>query len=347
MGKRVMVAMSGGVDSSLAAALLKEQGYEVVGVTLRLFPEVEGYPHPCCLVEDAVDACGVCGLLGVPHYVLNYERPFQEKVVGYFLEEYRLGRTPNPCLACNREIKFRLLLRRALALGMDLLATGHYARIIHNGHYRLLRGSDPQKDQSYFLYSLGQEELAHLLMPVGDLRKGRVRATARALGLPTAEKPESRDICFVPNGLASFLARHIKSEPGEMVDREGRVLASHPGVAFFTVGQRHGLGLSSSRPLYVLRIETETNRLVVGPEEELYSRELVAGRLSWVAGLPPEAAEAEACIRYRSPAVPAVLEVSGDRTRVLFSRPQRAICPGQAVVFYCGEEVLGGGVIEA
>ena len=345
MGKRVMVAMSGGVDSSLAAALLKEQGYEVIGVTLRLFPEVEGHPRPCCLADDASDASRVGGLLGIPHYILNYEGPFREGVIGNFIDEYRLGRTPNPCLACNREIKFRLLLQRALALGMDFLATGHYARIVHDGHYRLLRGVDPGKDQSYFLYSLGQEELAHLVMPVGDLRKERVRALARGLGLPTAEKPESQDICFVPNGLASFLARHINAEPGEVVDREGRVLGGHPGVAFFTVGQRHGLGVSSSRPLYVLRIETGTNRLVVGTEEGLYSPELVAGQLSWVAGPPP--GPVEACIRYRSPAVPARIEIVGDRARVLFSQPQRAIAPGQAVVFYRGEEVLGGGIIEA
>lgn len=339
--------MSGGVDSSVAAAILKEEGYEVVGVTLRLFPEAEGHPHPCCLVEDAADAFRVCASLGIPHYVLNYERPFRETVIAHFLEEYRRGRTPNPCLACNREIKFRLLLQRAIALGMDFLATGHYARIIHDDHYRLLRGSDPVKDQSYFLYALGQEELAHLMMPVGELRKDRVRAKARALGLPTAGKPESQDICFVPDGLARFLARHIKAEPGEAVDSQGRVLGLHPGVAFFTVGQRHGLHLSSSCPLYVLRIETEKNRLVVGLEHELHSRELVAGGLSWVAGRPPEGTDAEASIRYRSPAAPAVLELTGDRARVTFRYPQRAIAPGQAVVFYRGEEVLGGGTIEA
>ncbi|MBI3954319.1 MAG: tRNA 2-thiouridine(34) synthase MnmA, partial [Chloroflexi bacterium] len=274
--ERVIVAMSGGVDSAVAAALLHQQGYEVVGVTMRLWteddPEAPPHARRCCSVEDVDSARRVCQLLGVPHYVVNYERQFLAQVVQPFVEEYRQGRTPIPCIACNQHLKFDTLLQRALALDAACVATGHYARVQRRpgGTYALLRGRDPAKDQSYFLYGLGQGELRHALFPVGGLTKPQVRAIARELALPVADKPESMEICFIPDGdRRRFLAARIGTSPGPIVDRAGRGLGQHQGIGFYTVGQRHGLGLATGRRSYVTGIEPATNTLVVGPAEEL------------------------------------------------------------------------------
>ncbi len=346
--------MSGGVDSSVSAALLKEAGHEVIGVTMHLWCEekrgVGARKKACCSREDIRDAQEVCRMLDIPHYVMNFEQEFQDRVVDYFLREYGSGRTPNPCLACNQHIKFDLLLNRILALGGDCLATGHYARIRRDNEvFSLLTAADAAKDQSYVLYTLKQRELGHLMFPVGDYSKDRVRQIARERGLPVAVKPDSQEICFVAGkSYASFVSDRSLSTSGQMVTRDGRVLGSHRGLAFYTVGQRHGLGIGSPRPLYVLRLDPGSNRVIVGEEEDLYQSTLTAGGLSWTSGSPPATPLAvTAKIRYKAEPAPATLTVTGNVARVEFERPQRAITPGQAVVFYNGDVVLGGGIIEA
>ncbi|MFH1485530.1 MAG: tRNA 2-thiouridine(34) synthase MnmA [Chloroflexota bacterium] len=350
---RVVVAMSGGVDSAVAAALLKEAGYEVIGVTMRLWTlETPGIPtahRRCCSVEAIDDARRVCQILDIPYYILNFEEEFQSHVVDYFCQEYARGRTPNPCIACNRHVKFNFLLEKALALGADYLATGHYARIVEDdGKYRLLRAVDSSKDQSYVLYTLGQRELRHLVFPLGPLRKEDTRRKAAVLNLSVADKVESQDICFITEGnYHVFLAERIASSPGELVDLAGRVMGRHRGVAFYTVGQRHGLGLASREPLYVVAIDPADNRLVVGGREELLRDRLMAGDVSFVSGeAPATPLGVTAKIRYKSPEARATLVCVNSRVEVRFAEPQWAITPGQAVVFYLGEEVLGGGTIE-
>ncbi len=345
--------MSGGVDSSVAAALLVDEGYDVVGVTLRLWPEEEanGHSHPCCLSEGVSDAQAVARCLGIPHYVLNMEASFREHVVDYFCAEYARGRTPNPCLACNRVLKFHLLLGKALALGAGHLATGHYCRIaVSNGTFRLLRGADGAKDQSYFLYMLGQSEMSHVLFPVGGLAKAQVRDYARRRGLPVSDKEESQEVCFVPGDYRAFLEERLAPTPGPVVDGGGRVVGEHPGVAFFTVGQRRGLRLGGGIPRYVVKIEPEESRVVVGEESELYSSGMWATGLSWTGEAPSGTVEVLARVRHRSPPAPAVVTPRDGGAAVEFVHPQRAIAPGQAVVFYSqangGEEVLGGGTID-
>jgi len=334
---RVAVAMSGGVDSSLTAALLKER-YEVIGVTMRLWSE-----------EGVDDAMGVCQSLGIPFHVFDFEPQFQAYVIDYFCEEYHIGRTPNPCTICNQKIKFDILLKQALKLGAEYLATGHYTRIDCQGNYRLLKAIDTAKDQSYFLYGLGQEELKHLLFPLGEYRKAEVLRMAAERGLPVHNNGESQEICFIPNGdYRRFLAQHILPAPGEIIDLNGRVLGRHQGVAGYTIGQRHGLGITSAERLYVVRINAQDNTLVVGPEEELWCDTLLASRTSFVSGEAPKGdTEVKAKIRYKSPEAKAVLSPTGDSFELRFYEPQRAITPGQAVVFYRGEEVLGGGIIES
>ena len=349
--KRVVVAMSGGVDSSLAAGLLKEAGYEVIGITMRLWPEPEdaSLRRPCCLTADVNDARLVCHILDIPYYILDFEDLFRKHVVELFCREYDRGRTPNPCLACNQEIKFRFLLGRVLALGADYLATGHYSRIDRSdGEACLLKGVDPLKDQSYVLYTLGQRELGHLLLPLGGYAKEEVRHLAEERGLPVAGKKESQDICFVPSGdYRPFVAGYFPPRPGDIVDMEGVVLGRHPGIAFFTVGQRHGLGLNPGKPMYVVRIDALHDCVTVGDEEGLYTDRLRAASVHWVSGeAPPSGLEVKARTRYRSPEAAAVASVEGKGARVKFERPQRSITPGQAVVFYRGDEVLGGGIIE-
>jgi tRNA-specific 2-thiouridylase len=345
--------MSGGVDSSTAAALLVRQGYEVSGVTMRLWtpenPDALVDFRRCCSPQEIEDARTVCQALGIPHRVLNFEPEFASAVVDYFCQEYLRGHTPNPCLACNQHIKFRLLLPKALALGADYLATGHYCRIVSGDHgHELWRARDEGKDQSYVLYMLGQEELARLLFPLGDYTKGEVRRMAAEMGLPVASKTDSADICFLPRGgYRAFLAERFPQRPGDIVDSDGRIVGRHEGIGGYTVGQRRGLPARGGRePLYVLSLDPLTNSVIAGSEHELLSDVLWADKLSFVSGQAPQGSLAvEAKIRYRSQAAPALLALHDGRAEVRFERPQRAITPGQAVVFYQGEKVLGGGII--
>lgn len=350
--QRVIVAMSGGVDSAVAAGLLVRQGYEVVGVTMRLYtqedPDAPVGRRRCCAVEDIDDARQAADALGIPHYVLNMEAEFGRQVVDYFVDEYRRGRTPNPCLACNQHVKFRSLLSRAIALDADFLATGHYARIVRNtGRYALLKANDREKDQSYVLYTLGQAELARTLFPIGDYTKPQVRSLAAEMGLPVADKPDSADICFIPDGdYRRFLEGRVPQRPGELLDREGRVVGRHAGVAAFTIGQRRGLGVALGEKRFVTAIDPARNIVTIGPEQDLLSRALVAEHVCWVDGPPAAAFQAEVKVRYRTPPSPAWVQPQGGHAaRVVFDRPQRAITPGQAAVFYQGDTVLGGGTI--
>jgi tRNA-specific 2-thiouridylase len=351
--KRVIVAMSGGVDSSTAAALLVRQGYEVTGVTMCLWtlenPDALVHQRRCCSPREIEDARIVCHTLGIPHHILNFEREFASSVVDYFCQEYLRGRTPNPCLACNEHVKFRSLLTKALALGADYLATGHYCRIVSNGQgHELWRARDEGKDQSYVLYMLGQEELPRLLFPVGEYTKEEVRRMAAEMGLPTATKRGSADICFVRQGhYRSFLAERFPQRPGDIVDSSGRIVGRHQGIGEYTIGQRRRLPARGGRePLYVLSVNPLTNTVIAGGEDELLSDALWAEKLSFVSSRAPRGPLAvEAKIRYRSQAAPALLTLHDGRAEVRFERPQRAITPGQAVVFYQGRKVLGGGII--
>lgn len=350
--QRVIVGMSGGVDSCVAAALLVERGYDVVGITMRLWsldnPQSLGHQH-CCSAEDADDAREVASLLGIPHYVLNFEREFNERVVDYFVDAYARGRTPNPCQACNEHIKFRALMDRATALDAGLFATGHYARLgERSGVYQLERAVDEQKDQSYFLYSLGQRELARLCFPLGDLQKSDVRAIARRLRLPVAEKPDSEEICFVPdNDYRRFLHARTQSLPGEIVDQQGEVLGRHQGIIDYTIGQRRGLGAFGA-PRYVIALEPASRRVVIGSESDLLRAGLRAERVHWVSGSPPPDG-ARLLVKVRSKATPAAAQLRYCETGIelRFEQPQRAISPGQTAVCYDGPVVLGGGTIES
>jgi len=352
--KRVAVAMSGGVDSSLAAALLSAEGYQVIGVTQQIWPsdeEVYGGERPsgCCGLEAIESAKRVAHKLGIPHYVMNFRDIFAEKVIADFCREYSRGSTPNPCIACNQHIRFGLLLDKVLQMGADSLATGHYARIERSPNgYRLLKATDQGKDQSYFLYTLGQNELQHLLFPIGSFYKTEVRRLAAELGLPSAARKESQDICFIPdNDYRSFIARHISLKSGDIVNIEGTVLGKHEGLARYTVGQRQGLGLASNKRLYVLKLDAPGNRLVVGTKDQLLNNKLLAGKLSWVSGeAPKEPINITAKIRYKAAEAAAMLSLRDGIAEVQFPQPQRAIAPGQSIVFYQDEAVLGGGIIE-
>jgi len=348
--KRVAVAMSGGVDSSLAVALLKEAGYEVIGVTMQIWPSDEPARFGgCCGLEAIEDAKKVAYKLGIPHYVVNFRDIFAKKVIADFCLEYSLGRTPNPCIRCNQYIKFDALLKKAKELDYSFIATGHYARIEQSPNgYQLLKAVDLTKDQSYFLYTLGQSELQHLLLPIGNLHKAEVRRLSTELGLPTATRRESQDICFIPdNDYRPFIAKHISPTSGDIVDTNGKVLGRHSGLAQYTVGQRQGLGLTSNKRLYVIRLDAANNRLVVGAKDQLLSNRLCASKLSWVSGeAPGESANITAKVRYKSPEVTARLRLTDGVAEVNFQQPQWAIAPGQAVVFYQGDTVLGGGIIE-
>ncbi len=354
--------MSGGVDSSVAAALLLEEGYQVIGVTMQLWPELDTLEEArrggCCSLEAVGDARRVAEHLGIPHYVLNLREAFDEAVVRHFVAEYAAGRTPNPCIACNRWIKFTVLLERAAAMEADFLATGHYARVRRDearGRYLLARGRDRRKDQSYVLYGLTQEQMRRLLLPLGDRTKDEVRSLARRYGLPVAAKPESQEICFVEEHYGNLVASRAGGavRPGPIVDRQGRVLGTHRGLAYYTVGQRRGLGLGGREPLYVQALDPRRNALVVGPAREAWSRAAVVGDVNLIAWEGPElegpaGARADVQVRYRSPAAPATVRRGPAGTvRVFFDEPQWAVTPGQAAVFYVGDLVAGGGTIEA
>jgi len=358
-GERVVVGMSGGVDSSVAAALLVEKGFNVVGVTLRVWPWADSDEPAqrfgsCCSSETLADARHVARALGIPHYLLNTAREFDGSVIENFAAEYRAGRTPVPCVACNRDLKFGSLLRRARAWDAVAVATGHYARISRDeatGRYLLWRGRDQRKDQSDFLWPLSQAQLAGAWFPVGDLTKEQVREHARRLGLATAEKPESQEICFVPDGdYRGFLRRRDPAmfRPGPIVDtRTGKVLGRHSGLANFTVGQRKGLGLAGDRSFYVVDLKVETNSVIVGHAEALEQVRLVATQANFISCVPPlRPLRVHAKIRHNHPAAPAVVRAIGDDLiEVVFDTPQRAVTPGQSVVLYEGDCVVGGGII--
>ncbi|HUW65787.1 MAG TPA: tRNA 2-thiouridine(34) synthase MnmA [Spirochaetia bacterium] len=356
---RVAVAMSGGVDSSVAAALLVREGHSVIGVTMRLWDGQEEAGSLCCSVEAADDARRVCHQLGIPHYVLNLQPEFERYVIDYFVAEYLAGSTPNPCLECNRHIKFDVLWGRLAGAGVDYLATGHYVRLgCDGGRHTLRRALDRGKDQSYVLYTLTQEQMARLLCPLGDLTKEEVRGLAREWGLPVADKAESQDICFVPGGdYRDFLAGRVGNDaatgspvrPGPFLDREGRVLGQHRGLPYYTVGQRRGLGIAWGERVYVTGLDPARNAVLVGPEEDIWGRLLVAAGLNFVSFPPPPGpAAALVQVRYRGVPSPATLWPDGsEELKMEFAAGQRSIAPGQAAVFYRDDYVWGGGRIKA
>ena len=357
MKKKVVVGMSGGVDSSVAACLLQQQGYEVIGVTMQIWQEEEPEQMEenggCCGLSAVEDARRVAEILEIPHYVMNFRQEFQNQVVDYFVEEYLKGRTPNPCIACNRYVKWESLLKRSMEIGADYIATGHYARVeqIPNGRYAIRNSVTAQKDQTYALYNLTQFQLAHTLMPVGDYTKEEIREIAAKMNLPVAAKSDSQDICFVPDGdYAAFIEREAPERTygeGNFVSEDGRVLGRHKGITHYTVGQRKGLGLSLGHPVFVSRLCPETNEVVVGEEEAVFGRELFCDRINFMGMENLEnPRRVWAKVRYAHKGEWCKIRMDGaDRIFCEFEKPVRAITPGQAVVFYDGEYVLGGGTI--
>lgn len=357
-GKRVVAAMSGGVDSSVAAALLVEQGYDVIGITMQVWPDADGEiverTGGCCSLGAVSDARRVCDVLGIPYYVLNFQDVFEEQVIDRFAAEYAEGRTPNPCVSCNRYVKFDHLMQHAIALEADYLATGHYARTGYDeatGRYELLRAVDEKKDQTYALYAMRQEQLARTLFPLGGYTKPQVRELAAKFGLPTAQKAESQDLCFVVQGnYGDFLRQRMPKafQPGPILDTHGNVLGEHRGLPYYTVGQRQGLGLSLGYPVYVVRLDAENNAVIVGDASEIFSAGAVCSDANWIT--VPELTEplaVTAKIRYNAKEVPATIR-PGDAgaVQIEFAEPQRAVTPGQIAVFYDGDRVVGGATID-
>ncbi|HZR25027.1 MAG TPA: tRNA 2-thiouridine(34) synthase MnmA [Vicinamibacterales bacterium] len=355
---RIVVAMSGGVDSSVAAALLAEQGHDVIGLSMQLYDQSEGQTSfgSCCTIDDLYDARRVAAAINIPHYVLNFEKRFTDTVVSNFVQEYASGRTPLPCAHCNSDLKFATLVERARGFGADAVATGHYARVERDattGRYLLRRGLDPSKDQAYFLFSLTQDQLARAVFPVGDRPKDAVREYARQRNLPVANKPDSQEICFIPdNDYASFVEKNAADavRDGVIVDERGHVVGTHDGIHRFTVGQRKGLGLTASptgAPMYVLHLRPTDHQVVVGPKASLERTTLTASDVNWIIEPPAAPVRAHVQIRHRHQPAPAMVRVVGTaRAAVEFDAPQIAITPGQAVVFFEGDVVLGGGWID-
>lgn len=353
---RVVVGMSGGVDSSVAALLLKRQGYDVIGIFMKNWDDTDEFGY-CSAEEDAEDVRRVCDQIGIPYYIVNFEKEYYDKVFTYFLDEYRKGRTPNPDVMCNREIKFGEFLHKALQLGADYLATGHYARVerAEDGRFRLLRGVDAHKDQSYFLNALSQEQLAKAMFPLGGMTKAEVRRIAAEAGLVTAAKKDSTGICFIgERNFREFLSRYLPAQPGEMRTPEGELKGRHHGLMYYTLGQRQGLGIGGSgtgEPWFVADKDVENNILYVVQGDKhpaLYSEALTATKVNWISGKAPQGPlRCTAKFRYRQADQGVTVErIDGEGWRVTFDQPQKAVTPGQAVVFYDGEECLGGGTID-
>lgn len=378
--KKVVIGMSGGVDSSVAAWLLVQQGYEVIGVTMQIWQEDEETAQEeggCCGLSAVDDARRVAWQLKIPYYVMNFRSEFKNKVMDYFVEEYLHGRTPNPCIACNRYVKWESLLKRSMDIGADYIATGHYARVekLENGRYALKRSATDAKDQTYALYNLTQEQLSHTLMPVGDYSKEEIRQMAEELGLKVAHKADSQEICFIPDhDYARFIEEEIEREnretqlescggcascetnkpcrqlpgPGNFVDREGNILGQHQGITHYTIGQRKGLGLAMGHPVFVVEIRPDTNEVVIGSNEDVFTDRLICDKLNWMAidGLHGKEQEVVAKIRYSHKGAPCrIREIGEDLVECRFLTPVRAVTPGQAVVFYAGDYVAGGGTI--
>lgn len=355
MKKKVVVGMSGGVDSSVAACLLKEQGYEVIGVTMQIWQDEEQAlleeNGGCCGLSAVDDARRVAQALDIPYYVMNFKQDFKEHVIDYFVDEYLDGRTPNPCIACNRYVKWESLLKRSLDIGADYIATGHYARIekLSNGRYALKRSATPEKDQTYALYNLTQNQLSKTLMPVGEYTKDEIREIAEKIHLPVAHKPDSQDICFVDGSYGEYIEEITgqKIRPGNFVDMNGNILGTHKGIVCYTVGQRRGLGLSLKQPGYVVRIDKERNEVVIGSNEDLMTDTLYGDQVNFMSvSSIKDGMRLQAKVRYNHRGASCTVSMAGkDRIKVLFDEPQRAVTPGQAVVFYDGDYVAGGATI--
>lgn len=355
--KKVVVGMSGGVDSSVAAWLLKKQGYDVIGVTMQIWQDEEETAQQenggCCGLSAVDDARRVAWQLEIPYYVMNFKKEFRDNVMDYFVGEYLCGRTPNPCIACNRYVKWESLLKRSLDIGADYIATGHYARVeqLPNGRYSLKKSATAAKDQTYALYNLTQEQLSHTLMPVGEYTKDQIRQIAEDIGLQVAHKADSQEICFIPdNDYAGFIEREAENVPGpgNFVTADGTVIGRHEGITHYTIGQRKGLNLAMGHPVFVTKIRPETNEVVIGEAGDVFTDSLVCNKLNWMAvdGLHGKPMEVSAKIRYSHKGAPCVIEEIGeDLVQCRFSEPVRAVTPGQAVVFYDGDYVVGGGTI--